>query len=214
MGRAMTLATLAAFAAAILVLFMTPGPGNLAMVARTLGGGPAHGVSYGLGILTGDVFWLTLAITGLSAAAELAERQAGVVLAVKLLGAGVLFWFAWSALASFRNPQPAGAPLPRPSKRGLAGTYAAGITMPLTNPKAIVFYLSFLPAFFDLSEVTLASYAAMIAIMLAMFVVFAGVYVGLAHRARDWLAAKGVKRWADLVTAAVMAGVAMLLLLR
>ena len=86
--------------------------------------------------------------------------------------------------------------------------------MPLTNPKPIVFYPTLLPAFFDLSQVTAPSYAAMIAIMLAMYAVTASVHVGLAHRARHWLAEKGVKRWADLTTAAVLAGVAVLLLLR
>lgn len=213
----MTLLSLAGFAAAIFVLFLTPGPGNFAMVARTLDAGPVHGVTYGLGILTGDIVWLTVAITGLSAAAEIASAQSGWFWAAKIIGAGILFWFAYGALQSFRHPvSGAGVRAERAklSKRGLAATYGAGIAMPLSNPKPIVFYLSFLPAFFDLSAVGPVSYAAMIAIMGAMFVIFAFVYVGLAHRARHWLAAKGVKRWADGLTAAILAGVAVLLLVR
>jgi threonine/homoserine/homoserine lactone efflux protein len=54
----------------------------------------------------------------------------------------------------------------------------------------------------------------MVAIMLAMYALTASVHVGLAHRARHWLAAKGVKRWADLITAVILAGVAVLLLVR
>jgi threonine/homoserine/homoserine lactone efflux protein len=206
----MTLHSLALFAGAIFVLFMTPGPGNAAMIARTLDRGPAHGAAYGLGILTGDIFWLTVAITGLSAASQFDS----LALIIKFAGAGVLLWFAWNAFNGFLKPKPAGAPIPAVTKRGLAGTYLVGITMPLSNPKAIVFYLSFLPAFFDLSQVTPVSYAAMIAIMLAMFVLFAGAYVGLAHRARDFLLTRGFRRWADLATALVMLGVALLLLLR
>ena len=207
----MSAQSLALFAGSIFLLFMTPGPGNAAMIARTLDRGPAHGVSYGLGILTGDIVWLTIAITGLAAASQAFEPAA---LIIKFAGAGVLLWFAYSAFMSFRHPSPASAPLAPVRKRDLLGTYAVGITMPLSNPKAIVFYLSFLPAFFDLSEVTPVSYAAMIAIMLAMFALFAGVYVGLAHRARHWLLSRGVKRWADLATALVMLGVAILLLVR
>ncbi len=206
----MTAATLAAFAAAILVLFMTPGPGNAAMVARTLDAGPAHGLTYGLGILTGDIFWLTTAITGLAAASAQFET-AGLV--IKVLGASLLLWFGANALRGFLNPKPA-APVPPVTRLGLAATYAAGVAMPLSNPKAIIFYLSFLPAFFDLTQVTPASYAAMIAIMFAMFAVFAGAYVGLAHKARERLLASGARRWADLVTAIVMLGVAILLLTR
>lgn len=213
----MTLPTLAAFAGAIFVLFLTPGPGNIAMVARTLEAGPTHGVIYGLGILTGDIFWLSLAVFGLAAASQIAGEYAALFWIAKILGAGILFWFAWGAFQSYRHPtQGAGvrAERARLSKRGLAATYAAGIAMPLTNPKPIVFYLTFLPAFFDLSRVTALSYAAMIAIMGAMFVVFAFVYVGLAHRARHWMAEKGVKRWADLLTAVILAAVAVLLLVR
>lgn len=206
----MTLHSLALFAGAIFVLFMTPGPGNAAMIARTLDRGPAHGVAYGLGILTGDIFWLTVAITGLAAA----SRFEHLAVIVKFAGAGVLLWFAWAAFQGFLKPKPAGAPIPPVTRRGLLATYLVGITMPLSNPKAIVFYLSFVPAFFDLSQVTPVSYAAMIAIMLAMFVLFAGAYVGLAHRARGFLLARGFRRWADLATALVMLGVALLLLLR
>lgn len=206
----MTLTSLALFAGAIFVLFMTPGPGNAAMIARTLDRGPAHGVAYGLGILTGDIFWLTLAILGLSAASAAFE---GITLYIKIIGASVLVWFAWSAFQGFLRPKAADAPIPAVTKRGLAATYAVGITMPLSNPKAIVFYLSFLPAFFDLSQVSIANYMAMIAIMLAMFVLFAGAYVGLAHRARAWLLTRGFRRWADLATAIVMLTVALILLL-
>lgn len=213
----MTLLTLAAFAGAIFVLFITPGPGNIAMVARTLEAGPTHGVTYGLGILTGDIFWLSLAVFGLAAAAQAAGDYASLFWIAKILGAAILLWFAFGAFQSYRNPtQGSGVRSERArlSKRGLAATYAAGVAMPLTNPKPIVFYLTFLPAFFDLSRVTPVSYAAMIAIMGAMFVIFAFLYVGLAHKARHWLAEKGVKRWADLLTAVILAGVALLLLLR
>ena len=213
----MTLPTLAAFAGAIFILFFTPGPGNVAMVARTLEAGPVHGVVYGGGIITGDIVWLTLAVFGLAAASEAARDYAAWFWVAKIAGAGILLWFAFGAFRSFRNPTSGAgvrAERARLSKRGLAATYAAGVAMPLTNPKPIVFYLTLLPAFFDLSRVNAASYAAMVAIMLAMYAVTAAVHVGLAHKARHWLAEKGVKRWADLVTAAVLAGVAGLLLIR
>jgi len=213
----MTLLTLAAFAGALFVLFFTPGPGNVAMVARTLEAGPVHGFVYGGGIITGDIVWLTVAVFGLAAASEAASDYAALFWVARILGAAILLWFAWRAFRSYRNPvQGAGVRAERAklSKRGLAATYAAGVAMPLTNPKPIVFYLTLLPAFFDLSRVTAASYAAMVAIMLAMYAVTASVHVGLAHRARHWLAEKGVKRWADLLTAVILAAVAAVLLLR
>ncbi len=54
----------------------------------------------------------------------------------------------------------------------------------------------------------------MVAIMLAMYALTAGVHVGLAHRARGWLKARGIKRWADAVTGLIMVIVAVVLLVR
>ncbi|WP_421789458.1 LysE family translocator [Hyphobacterium sp.] len=201
--------TYALFAAALLVLFFTPGPGNVAMVARTLDAGPLHGFVYGGGIITGDIFWFTIAVTGLTAVAD-EVGPFGVVF--KAIGVAILLWFAWTALRSFRNPQV--AELRKPTRLGLAATYLAGIAMPLTNPKPIIFYLTLLPSFFDLSEVNSSAYLAMVSIMLAMYLLTASVHVGLAHRARSWLQKKGVKRWSDALTAFVMLGIAVLLILR
>jgi len=207
----MTLLSLSAFAGAIFVLFFTPGPGNVAMVARTLDAGPIHGFIYGGGIITGDIFWLTVAVTGLTA---LSGALGPSVWIAKVVGAGVLLWFAFRAFQSFANPQTPDRIKGSTSRLGYLATYLAGIAMPLTNPKPIVFYLSFLPAFFDLSQVDLAAYCAMVLIMLGMYAVTATVHVGLAHRARNWLKATGVKRWADALTGVIMLGVALLLLLR
>jgi threonine/homoserine/homoserine lactone efflux protein len=214
-SRAMTIATLAAFAASLLVLFLTPGPGVVAMVGRTLSGGVWSGASYGFGILTGDIIWLTVAITGLAATSTLVAAAGPWIWLVKIGGAAILLWFAWGALQGVLKPRDTSpVSLAMPSKRGLAATYAAGIAMPLSNPKAIAFYLSFVPAFFDLSRVGPAEYVQMIAILIAMGIVFIALYVGGAHKARDWLAAKGLKRWADGITAALLAGVAVVLLVR
>jgi len=197
------------FAAALLVLFFTPGPGNVAMVARTLDAGPAHGFVYGGGIITGDIFWFTVAVTGLTA---IADRVGPAGWIFKIIGVGILLWFAWSAFRSFRNPKI--AVIKKPTRMGLAATYLAGIAMPLTNPKPIIFYLTLLPSFFDLDQVDLPAYLAMVSIMLTMYLLTATAHVGLAHKARNWLQEKGVKRWADAVTALVMVAIAILLILR
>jgi len=201
--------SLTLFAAALLILFFTPGPGNIAMVARTLDAGPVHGFIYGAGIITGDIFWFTVAVSGLTA---VADRIGPAGWIFKIIGVAILLWFSWKAFQSFRNPKV--AQIRKPTRMGLAATYLAGIAMPLTNPKPIIFYLTLLPSFFDLNQVDLAAWLVMVSIMLAMYLLTATVHVGLAHRARNWLQEKGVKRWADAVTALVMLGIAILLVLR
>lgn len=205
----MTPENLLLFAGALLVLFITPGPGIAAMIARTLDAGPWHAATYGAGILTGDVFWFTLAVTGLSA---LATQLAAFWLAAKLIGVGYLSWMAfrafWSAWTGAR---------PRPvfrtgSKRSWAATYIAGVAMPLSNPKPIVFYLTLVPAFVPLEAITPATYALMVAMMVGLAVPTAAAYIGGAHQARTWLQRPAVRRGADIVTGLVLGAIAVLLL--
>ena len=197
------------FAGALLVLFITPGPGIAAMIARTLDTGPWHAAMYGVGILTGDIFWFTLAVTGLAA---VAEQLGAFWLAAKLVGVAYLSWMAfrafWSAWTGAR-PKPV---FKAGSKTSWAATYVAGVAMPLSNPKPIVFYLTLVPAVIPLEAITPVSYALMLLIMAAMSIPTAGAYILGAHKARDWLVTPAVRRGADILTGCVMAGIAILLL--
>jgi len=205
----MTPENLLLFAGALLVLFITPGPGIAAMVARTLDAGPLNAAIYGLGILLGDMFWFTLAVTGLSA---VATQLSGFWLAAKLAGAAYLFWMAfrafWSAWTGAR-PKPV---FKAGSKRSHAATFAAGIAMPLSNPKPIVFYLTLVPAFVPLDAITPATYILMLSMMAVLAALTATAYIGGAHKARQWLVTPAVRRGADIVTGLVMAGIAVFLL--
>jgi len=199
------------FAGALVVLFLTPGPGIAAMIARTLDAGPWHAAMYGVGILTGDIFWFTLAVTGLAA---VADQLGAFWLVAKLIGAGYLGYMAfkafWSAYTGAR-PKPV---FPSGSKRGWAATYVAGVAMPLSNPKPIVFYLTLVPAFVPIEAITAWSYAAMVAIMIVLAIPAAAVYIIGAHKARDWMQTPAVRKGTDIVTGLVMTAIAVILLLR
>lgn len=199
------------FAGALLLLFITPGPGIAAMIARTLDTGPWHAGMYGVGILTGDVFWFTLAITGLSA---LAETLGPFWLAAKIIGASYLGYMAFKAFysaATGARPRPV---FPTGSKRGWVATYLAGVAMPLSNPKPIVFYLTLVPAFIPLEQITPLSYAVMVMTMIILAIPTAAFYIIAAHRARNWLQRPDVRRGADILTGLVMTAIAIVLLTR
>ena len=54
------------YAVALLILFLTPGPVWLALLARTVAGGFQSAWPLALGVAVGDVVWPLLAILGLS----------------------------------------------------------------------------------------------------------------------------------------------------
>ena len=57
---------LALYAGGIFVLFLTPGPVWMAIVARTLSGGIGSAWPLALGVVVGDILWPILAILGVS----------------------------------------------------------------------------------------------------------------------------------------------------
>ena len=128
-----------AFALAILIFLLIPGPGNLALVTSTGKGGIRAGLAAGMGIILGDQILLWLAVAGV--AAVLTTYPAAFV-AVQWLGAAYLAWLGWRMLSA-----ESGAPPVLNIKPGHYLRQAMAIT--LLNPKAVVFYMAFFPLFVD-----------------------------------------------------------------
>ncbi|ETX29711.1 LysE family translocator [Roseivivax isoporae] len=153
---------LALYAGALLILFLTPGPVWVAMIARTLSGGMAAAVPLALGVTVGDVVWPFLAIVGVSLVLETHAHLMTVLRWVAVLT------FVIMGLAILRN---AGGGIARDSRLTRPGRWAgflAGLAAILGNPKAILFYMGILPGFFDLSRLTAADIAAIVALSAAI----------------------------------------------
>jgi threonine/homoserine/homoserine lactone efflux protein len=145
----MTALSLASFAGAMFLLAITPGPGVFATVARALASGFAHASVVVLGIVIGDLVFLLLAIYGLAALADLLGEFFTLV---KYLGAGYLLWLG---LRLWRNDDVATGAAPTQEISRFANL-TSGLLITLGNPKVILFYLGFLPAFVDLATLDTA----------------------------------------------------------
>ena len=143
----MTLETSIAFALACFIVMATPGPGVMA----TIGRGMAHGFwqtwYFTFGIALGDLIYLFGAIFGL---ATLATHFETAFTVIRWIGAVYLIYIglrAWKAAPADPTKIRIGSPKP------IAG-FLSGLFLTLGNPKAILFYLGFLPAFFNLKDLT------------------------------------------------------------
>ena len=139
---------LALYAGGIFVLFLTPGPVWMAIVARTLAGGIGSAWPLALGVVVGDFLWPILAILGISWVATqydgfLDLLKYAVTLIFFVLGIGLIL----NANQSISSDN-------RLTKPGQWAGFIAGVVIILSNPKAILFYIGVLPGFFDLSVVT------------------------------------------------------------
>lgn len=154
---------------ALTVLGLSPGPAWAAVVTSSLARGFVPAAAMALGVACADVFFLLLATFGL---VLLANALGTLFFAVKFAGAGYLIWLG---VRLWRHPpaMPEGAAAPRRS----LGPFLAGFALTLGNPKAIAFYLAFLPAFIDLTAMTGGD---LVLIAATTFAVIAGMLCGYA----------------------------------
>ena len=146
---AATFFDLALYAGGIFILFLTPGPVWMALVARTLSGGFGSAWPLALGVVIGDILWPIIAILGLS---WVAMQYDGLLDLLKYVATLIFFVLGFSLIS---NPDRAVNSDNRLTRPGQLAGFIAGVAIILSNPKAILFYIGVLPGFFDLSRVTL-----------------------------------------------------------
>jgi threonine/homoserine/homoserine lactone efflux protein len=130
------------FLTAALVLAVSPGPGLLYVLARSLRGGRREGLASSLGTAVGGFGHVVAASFGLSAILATSATAFGVV---KYVGAAYLVFLGLRTIIAGKGE--AG----EVSGEGGA-TWAAfrqGITTEILNPKTALFFLSFLPQFIN-----------------------------------------------------------------
>lgn len=116
----------------------SPGPSNLAIMAIAMRSGRRAALQFALGVVSGSLFWGLLAAFGLSA---VLATWSHALVALKLAGGVYLLWLAIrSARSSLARDQPddCGGEL----KGRSFELYLRGAGMHLTNPKAVLAWVS------------------------------------------------------------------------
>jgi len=156
---------LAFYAGAIVILFLTPGPVWLAVIARAMSGGFASAAPVAVGVALGDMIWPLAAIFGLS---WILSIYGDLLEVLRWVAVGM---FALMGVQLIRHAAARPSADSRLTRPGTLAGFIAGVTVILANPKAILFYMGVLPGFFDLSRVTALDVAAILAVsvMIPMF---------------------------------------------
>lgn len=153
-----TLHQLGLYALAMVGLWVIPGPVWVALTARALSGGMAGAWPLAVGVALGDLIWPFCAILGLAWVLSIY----GDLLSVMRWVAAVVFIVM--GLLLLRKPAAVPGADSRLTKPGVWAGFSVGVAAVIGNPKAILFYMGFLPGFFDLSRVTGWDIAAILAI--------------------------------------------------
>lgn len=143
-----TFAQLALYASALFILFMTPGPVWVAVLARGLSGGFRAVIPLAFGVAVGDVLWPLTAIFGVG---YLVSVYADFIVILKYVGAFVFLLMGVFLIRNADKQIGSNSALTTP---GMWAGFLAGLLAVTGNPKAILFYMGILPGFFDFGNLT------------------------------------------------------------
>jgi threonine/homoserine/homoserine lactone efflux protein len=139
--------------AAYFVACASPGPSILAIMGMAMNAGRRPALTFAMGIMCGSMFWAVLTALGLSATLA---RYSQLLIVLKLLGG---FYLLWLAAKSARSAFQSGAMRPIPTQDEEVvpqRLFLRGLGFHLTNPKAILSWLSIYLAVRRWLEATLA----------------------------------------------------------
>jgi threonine/homoserine/homoserine lactone efflux protein len=130
------------FLTAALVLALTPGPGIMYVMARTLSGGALDGIASSVGTAIGGMVHVAVAAVGLSA---LLAASAKAFLVVKYVGAIYLIFLGVRSILRARRV----SSIPSIAPHGMRQALFEGILTEALNVKTALFFLAFIPQFID-----------------------------------------------------------------
>lgn len=194
----LTAPDLALYALAIFILFLTPGPVWLALVARAMSGGFHAAWPLALGVVVGDVLWPFLAILGVT---WIVSVFSGFMLALRILATAM---FVGMGVLLIRNADRTISADSRLTRPGLWAGFMAGLAAILGNPKAVLFYMGVLPGFFDLSRITPWDMAAVVGISFSVPLI---CNLGLAlfvDRIRGLITSPGALRRTNIISGVLL----------
>ena len=200
-------ATLGLFGLAVLALLVSPGPNMAFVLSHGVAHGPRGGLAASLGIAAADLVHTLCAATGVTA---LIAASAPAFEVLRHVGALFLLWLAWQALRARGSLADPTAP-----SSGFARIVWRAWLQNLVNPKALIFFMVFLPQFVDPVNGPIAPQLVLLGVLLSLVgLLFHAVLGACGGQVGRWMQGRrGAARLPQRLLATMMAGLALRLLL-
>lgn len=201
-------ATLALFLVAVLALFLSPGPNMAFVLSHGVAHGPRGGFAAALGISSADLVHTLFAATGVTALVAAWPPSFDLL---RYAGALYLLWLAAQALRS-NGGLPAGA---KAQPSAFARIVRMAFLNNLVNPKALLFFMVFLPQFVDPARGSVPLQLVQLGVMLSAAALAFNTLLGACSgQVGRWLQRRpGTEKFQRGLLALVMVGLAIRLLL-
>ena len=190
--------TLWVFAGAVLLLMMSPGPNMAFVIAHGASYGWRGGVAAALGIGAADLVLTTITAAGLTAV--IAQWPPSFDL-IRAAGAFYLLWMAYQAIRA-----PATLPTHSAIQASLGSVFVRSMLNSLLNPKALLFFMVFLPQFVDRSSSHVTQQLIMLGVVLTLIAIAFHAVLGVLGGAIRGLASRSgrTQRWQSRGMATVL----------
>ncbi len=159
----------------MLLLALVPSASVVLVITRSAFFGVKNGVAVAFGIVLGDLIFIALAYWGLSI---IAETMGGLFLSIRYIGAAYLIWLGYSLFSS--STKATVYTIDKQNKGNVFLSFFSGLFLTLGDIKAIVFYMSLLPIYIDLTQM---NFLDLFKIMLITIISVGGVKVFYAYSA-------------------------------
>ena len=189
-----TSAQLFLYFGALVILFLTPGPVWIAIIARTVSGGVKSGMSLVLGVSLGDLLWPIMAYFGLGL---LISLYSDILILVRYMAAIILVIMGIQTIIASRKGIKANDDL---TKSGFFAGFTAGLIAVTANPKATLFYLTLLPSFFNFGEIGLTDLAIISGISFAVPMLGNVLMILFLAKAKTFLSSPSAVRVTNIIS--------------
>lgn len=162
---------LVSFSIATVLLALSPGPDNIYVLTQSLAHGSSSGIATVAGLISGCIVHTALLAFGVSA---LITASPILFFIIKCIGAAYLLYLAFKVFradASISFTEDGG------KRKSNWQYFKIGVVMNIVNPKVMLFFIAFFPAFlWNPSEGTVLQFFMLGGIFMAVsFIVFSGI---------------------------------------
>ncbi len=198
------MSSLIALALATALLGLSPGPAVFATIGRALTQGLAATYIFITGIIIGDLVFALLAMLGLAA---LASHYSIIFFLLKIIGGGYLIFLAFKSWQHAKVKK-------QDTEYTEAGwtLFSSGFLLTASNPKDLLFFIGFLPAFMDLENSNFIDIVLASLVIIITFFFTLSAYALTAHRVRTLFKDDVILTYLNRVSAILLFGVGVLVI--
>ena len=190
---------------ALIILFFTPGPVWVAIMARTLSGGTKSAISLTLGVSLGDMLWPIIVFFGIG---FLISIYSDILNLIRYLSSIILSIMGIQIILTSRKEINSNVQLTR---SGFFGGFSAGFIAVTANPKASLFYITLLPSFFDFNKIVFIDILLISAVSFSVPLVSQLLMIVFISKVRSFLSSPKSVQITNIISGTLLIGVGIII---